>query len=199
MSIKHDEALGAIARPGEWRVLPSWPVYEVSEWGALRRCKAATNGHVGRILKPVVRKNRVGPEYIFYQLSNAGMESPMSAHRAVAEAFLGPQPFSGAVVRHLDGDSLHNHYLNLAWGSCRENKQDDRRLGTLAIGERIGSSKLTADEVLVMRHLVRSTGFSCAQVYRLWLGKVTYKHIWNITQRDPGYWTWLHDDNQNAA
>jgi hypothetical protein len=104
---------------------------------------------------PEAWNSKVGPDYICYQLSNDGVEFKMLAHRAVAEAFLGSRPFPGAVVRHLDGDSLHNHYTNLAWGSYRDNKQDDRRLGTLMVGERVWTSKLTADDVLAMRHLIR--------------------------------------------
>lgn len=42
-------------------------------------------------------------------------------HRVVCEAFHGPAPFAGAVVMHLDENSLNNDPVNLRWGTQREN------------------------------------------------------------------------------
>lgn len=48
-------------------------------------------------------------------------------HQLVAEAFLGPRPFPGAVVLHWDDDGFNNHLGNLRWGSETENRADARR------------------------------------------------------------------------
>lgn len=50
-------------------------------------------------------------------------------HRLVATAFLGAEPFHGAVVRHLDGNPANNAVINLAWGSVSENNRDTVRHG----------------------------------------------------------------------
>lgn len=42
-------------------------------------------------------------------------------HRLVAEAFLGPQPFDGAVVMHLNEVGTDNRVENLKWGTQKEN------------------------------------------------------------------------------
>jgi HNH endonuclease len=42
-------------------------------------------------------------------------------HRAVCEAFHGAAPFDGAVVMHLNENSLDNRASNLAWGTQKEN------------------------------------------------------------------------------
>jgi hypothetical protein len=53
-------------------------------------------------------------------------------HRLVAESFLPPQPFPGAIVRHLDGNPANNAADNLAWGTQAENRVD--RIRTLGRG-----------------------------------------------------------------
>lgn len=45
----------------------------------------------------------------------------IKVHRAVCEAFHGPAPFDGAVVMHLDENSLNNRPENLKWGTQKEN------------------------------------------------------------------------------
>lgn len=50
----------------------------------------------------------------------------------VALAFIGPAPFDGAHVRHLDGNKLNVHAQNLAWGTATDNEDDKRRHGRTA-------------------------------------------------------------------
>jgi hypothetical protein len=42
-------------------------------------------------------------------------------HRLICEAFHGAPPFDGAVVIHLDENSLNNKVSNLRWGTQKEN------------------------------------------------------------------------------
>lgn len=51
------------------------------------------------------------------------------------------------LVRHLDGNPKNNHISNLAYGNHKDNAQDAQRHGTIARGERIGSSKLKEHQV----------------------------------------------------
>jgi HNH endonuclease len=49
------------------------------------------------------------------------MTGEHKVHRLVAEAFLGPPPFDGAVVMHIDENAANNRPSNLRWGSQKEN------------------------------------------------------------------------------
>lgn len=42
-------------------------------------------------------------------------------HQLIAEAFLGPKPFEGAVVMHLDDNPLNNRVENLRWATQQDN------------------------------------------------------------------------------
>lgn len=51
-----------------------------------------------------------------------------SIHRLVAEAFV-PNPNNLPIVRHLDDIPWNNDYRNLAWGTCKDNRNDMIRNG----------------------------------------------------------------------
>lgn len=68
-------------------------------------------------------------------------------HRLVCETFVGPEPFPGALVRHLDGDRLNNLADNLAWGTHADNTADAKGHGTL----RGGGMKLDVEKVRMIR------------------------------------------------
>jgi hypothetical protein len=109
----------------------------------------------------------------------------------VAEAFIGPRPFPEAQICHWDGNRTNNHYSNLRWGTAKDNKNDSKRHGTLARGERQGLSKLTANEVLEMRRLRRMKGMTSKLLAIFFDYKVTAGNICAITRKKPGSWSWL--------
>ncbi|MGW1739976.1 HNH endonuclease [Nocardia sp. NPDC001965] len=71
-------------------------------------------------------------------------------HRLVAEAFI-PNPFDKPDVAHWDNDSMNNHASNLRWATEAENMADKRRHGTHTTCERIGTAKLTNEQVAYIR------------------------------------------------
>ncbi len=79
------------------------------------------------------------------------------AHRVVALVFIGPPP-DGMQVNHIDGDKLNNAVENLEYVTCRENIRHSIRMGLFARGERMGSSKLTEEQVLEIRRLYSEGG-----------------------------------------
>ena len=102
----------------EWRTVPSFPAYEVSEHGQLRRR--------GRILRGSVD---AATGYLKYSIRRDGRHHKRNAHQLVIEAFVGPKPFDGAVTRHKDGLRINDHWTNLEWGTQSANAHDRVRDG----------------------------------------------------------------------
>lgn len=123
----------------EWRQIPSWPEYEASDEGQIRRRTLAGNG---KGLKPRSQAlSRWG--YAVCTLSRGGLfKKSVKIHRLVAEAFHGPS--SLPLVRHLNGNKLDNRPCNLAYGTQLENRADDRRLG-------VGASPMSEARVAELR------------------------------------------------
>lgn len=137
----------------EWRAIPGFSAYEVSEYGHVRRVTPARGATVGLILKP--KRHLFG--YPKYELRRGGRYVGREAHRLVAAAFLPPRPHLRDEVAHKDGRVAHNHYSNLAWKSHVDNERDKQLHGTAPHGSRNGASKLTDEAVAAIR-MRRATG-----------------------------------------
>lgn len=109
-----------------WLAIPSWPEYEVSDTGRVRR--------VGRSTMRLTLDKRGRP---FVTLTARGKKQRKIVSRLVMAAFVGP---SELLVRHLDDDPSHNALGNLAYGTQQDN-MDDRAYG------RSANAKLNEDEV----------------------------------------------------
>lgn len=131
----------------EWRPLPHFDCYEVSEYGDIRRTRTAGRHEAGRRLAGGLNQK----SYRTYCINIGGSRKHVLAHRAVCEAWHGPPPFAGAHAAHWDGDKANNHYSNLRWATPAENAADQVRLGVSAKGEASANSKLTLAQVLEMR------------------------------------------------
>ena len=132
----------------EWRVSPSFPCYEVSEFGSVRRCRAGIRGgRVGKVMKAYIRQDG----YRMFILRRDNCSFHKKAHQLVAEAFICPRPFEGAEVCHFDGSRSNDHHSNLRWGTSRDNKIDMLRHGTRMMGEQHPLSRLTEANVADVR------------------------------------------------
>lgn len=125
----------------EWRMIDGWP-YEVSSDGLVRRTGRAFGAVVGRILKPTYRSR-----YPMVKLVDCGRVRDVAVHILVCEVFHGPRT-EGCVARHLDGDATNSRADNVAWGTQIDNMADARRHGSLCVGTRHHSAKLTEAAVL---------------------------------------------------
>lgn len=72
-----------------------------------------------------------------------GRKTTRAVHSLVCSAFYGEAPFSGAQVRHLDGNPSNSTPENLAWGTQGENWQDRRAHGNGMEGEKHHAAKLS--------------------------------------------------------
>lgn len=104
----------------EWRPIPGFSGYEVSDQGNVRSLKPGKEGP---------RLPTVDRGYLRLGLSVEGVVHKRGVHQLVALAFIGPVP-EGCEVRHLDGDRANNTLANLAYGTSAENRADALLHGT---------------------------------------------------------------------
>ena len=168
----------------EWRIIPGFPSYEVSESGEVRRSEATRTHPAGHVLRP--KRTRFG--YLSHTLWCDGKHREIFVHRLVAFAFRGPQPTPWHEVAHGDGNKTNNHWRNLRWATKSENCQEKRTLGELPDirGEKHPNARLTEPLVLAMRarraqgayyrEIAEEFGFPRLTVYDAVTG-TTWSHI----------------------
>lgn len=165
----------------QWKPVPDWAEYEVSDHGRVRRALSArsTRAHGVKALSVT------GRGYARVGLHQQGRRKKCKVHRLVAFTFIGPPPSTQHEVAHWDGNKLNNHVSNLRWATSAENKADGKRLGRDNGGERNGRSRLTAADVRMIRALrgrqsalstARQFGVSGPTVYAIWSYK-TWRHV----------------------
>jgi hypothetical protein len=139
-----------------WLPVVGWEgLYEVSDWGRVRSLPRRVTFKDGRSRS--VRGGLLAPAadgggYLLVTLRRGGGGRAFRIHCLVAEAFIGPRPAGMAVLHGPEGSRV-NTVGNLRYGTHKENMADKRRDGTTNNGERNGSAKLTAEQVLEARRL----------------------------------------------
>jgi hypothetical protein len=166
----------------QWRIVPSFPIYEVSENGDLRRLTSRGSRPAGFQLTP--RRNVGG--YLEYVLTIDGVTMKRRVHRLVAETFIGPQPSSRHQVAHGDGNQSNNHYSNLRWALPAENSADRVKHGTQTRGEASGTAKLLPEDVSRIREalffganqsqLARAYGVRQGTIWSIGAGRL-WRHL----------------------
>ena len=123
--------------------------YEVSNLGRLRRTKAYHLLDPSKVRVP--QKDRNG--YICYMLSVENRPYLRSAHRMVADAFLGPIP-AGKHVNHKNGDKADSRLENLELVSVGENRAHSYRVLGITPNKKVegnGNAKLNYEIVDAIR------------------------------------------------
>ena len=140
-----------------WRIAPSFPDYEVSECGDVRRATASRTRTVGQRLKGFIDSDG----YLRYSLKGVdGRKRPVIAHRLVAETFIGPAPTPTHEVAHSNGSRVSCYWRDLRWATRRENDADRLGHGTAPRGENNGRAKITEDDVRFIRAEYRAIKLS---------------------------------------
>lgn len=133
----------------EWRTIPGWPAYEVSEGGDIRRAiKSRSNGFCG-LRKPYPMSRG----YLYIVLRQVGQRrgTALAVHRLVCHAFNGPPPTPSHQAAHRDGSRTNNHWSNLKWATRSENEMDKVQHGRSNRGDRHRMVVLDKDQVLAIR------------------------------------------------
>ncbi len=107
----------------EWKVVPGFSNYEVSNMGNIRSIERVTVMSNGRVVHLEGRNKtiRVHPKNGFLLtdlVDDKGKRRTVYPHKVVALAYIpNPQPRKNKVVVHLDGNLKNNCIENLAWTS----------------------------------------------------------------------------------
>src|SRR5512139_1540463 len=105
----------------QWKSIPEYPGYEVSDHGRVRSYYCRALGGFcqtpQRILRPGVNR---GYEYVKVA---SGKRKRIPVSHLVLVAFIGPRP-PNAEACHADGNRANNRLENLRWGTHRDNLND---------------------------------------------------------------------------
>lgn len=104
----------------QWRLVPGWPEYEVSDLGSVRSLRS------GRTMR-VHALPHTG--HMNVKLKRSGAVMSNGVHVLVAAAFIGPRP-EGMEVCHNNGDPNDNRLANLRYGTPSANHLDRVLHGT---------------------------------------------------------------------
>ena len=176
-----------------WLPAPDWEgFYEVSDQGRVKslarevlqrsRWKESYLRSITEcILTPAV--NARG--YAQVRLSKPGFRQTRYVHRLVLLAFRGHDWRPGLEVCHGPAGVSDNSLSNLSWGTHQENNSRDKaRDGTLTLGERSGTAKLTEESVRLIRSsdepraaLAKRFGVSASLV-----DQVVWRKVWAHVQ-----------------
>lgn len=168
----------------QWLDIVGWEgFYQISDMGRLRSLQ-----------RPFVPQDRIlkacldSDGYLFAGLFKNGKRLACpKIHRLVLEAFVGLRP-SGMEGRHKDGNKLNNRLDNIEWATHEVNELDKSEHGTVLCGSKIGTSKLTENEVSEIRMLWATSRFTYNQSVLARMFKVGQFCIWSIIHRK----TWKH-------
>jgi len=147
----------------EWRQVPGYPDYEVSDWGRVRSWKrSAKNIPPPRVLTPK-RLNSYG--HRFFETWEAGRRQKHSIHRMVLTLFC-REPVGNELALHINGIPDDNHVSNLYWGSHKNNSRDMVQAGHSQRGEKNVKAILSKRDVeLIDRMLLYLTQDQIADIF----------------------------------
>lgn len=118
----------------EWRPVPDYPDYLVSDEGEVVRHTGGQGATAGRVLKPY--RNKRGYCSVSLYQGNSGRRRYV--HHLVLTAFVGPCP-EGMEACHGNDIKDDNRLSNLRWDTHSENHKDRVRLGNYIRPERDNS------------------------------------------------------------
>lgn len=194
----------------EWREVPGWDLYEISNLGRLKGRDRIIRNHGGtylrkaRILNPV--NDRHG--YKTFWLKQDGKSKNVKIHQLVARAFI-PNPENKPCINHIDNNPGNNRVENLEWVTMQENtdwmikqgrfKRTKQWLDRLHKSQEkdykpVIGTNIQTGETVYFRNLnaVRSAGFQPSCVC------VCCKHKNGVTQHKGYRWEYAEKVNHNG-
>lgn len=154
----------------EWRTIPDFPDYAVSNLGRVKRLTTSRRGHpAGLILKPhqdkrIMRNGNI-KGYCRVTLFDGEKTRTVPLHSLVLEVFVSDCP-PGYECNHGDGDKGRNSQNNLEWVTRSENAAHAFKAGLREKmkGERNGHHKVDDSQVREIIRLCASKEFAQARI-----------------------------------
>lgn len=138
-----------------WKDIIDFIGYQVSDHGNVRSFHSWRGKPVPRLLKQVVA-GRTATKHAKVLLNNrCGKRKGVYVHKLVLEAFVCARPHKMECC-HIDGNPTNNRVNNLRWDTTKNNWKDRIQHGTTNRGEQNPNSKLTANDVILIRKDTRS-------------------------------------------
>lgn len=110
----------------EWKKIPGYSDYEVSNTGEIRSIERTKKYKSGRVIElkaknKKLRKHPVNGFLMTDLIDDKGKRNTVYPHKAVALAFIkNKHPRKQKIVIHIDGDIANNNLENLKWSSYSE-------------------------------------------------------------------------------
>lgn len=171
----------------EWRMIPGFSAYSVSEDGQVRRDKQVYKFRPG----PVSRSINDRGYWKTSLKGDDGRNRTITVHTLVALAFLGPRP-DGAVICHNDGNPTNARYTNLRYDTPKSNTADAIAAGSLCMGSRHPRAKLTESDIPRIHEMWASGRFKQAEIGELF--GVSQRAIWQVLHQIK----WKHVERSAA-
>jgi len=162
----------------EWRVVPGFCRYEISDAGELR---------TSDVRHPMKWQRVAG--YLATRLwADDGRRRRVYAHRAVALAFIGQPPTPSHEAAHGDGNRLNNAAPNLRWATPKENSADRFRHGTQPYGESHHHAILSDAQVAEIRAMYTgAVGQAAAMAAEFGVSRDHIRMVaYGVSRKSPG-------------
>lgn len=112
-----------------WREIPGFPYYQVSDLGRVRSLRYLDPAGQPRVLKPMWSGGNNYPAVDLGGTNDKRAETGRTVcrkyiHELVLLAFVGPRPHPQTVARHANDVADDNRLENLSWGTKSQNQLD---------------------------------------------------------------------------
>lgn len=165
----------------EWKPIPDYPNYEVSNMGRVKRLGFYSKTPTGQIFyvpENIQKGSPDGGGYTMCGLRNEhGVKRP-KIHRLVAKVFI-PNPENKPQVNHINNIRTDCRAVNLEWVTCLENMQHRHNIGGYN-----SLTKLTDEQVKFIRKSANSKrGVQKALAIKFKVDSSTINKIYKNTKR----------------
>lgn len=183
-----------LVEPEIWKDIPGYEGrYQVSTRGRVKTlARKVLRGGFWRNKQEKLKEGRVNDAgYVAVTLFKGDKGKTFLVHTLVLLTFIGPCP-EGMECRHFpDSTRTNNNVENLSWGTRKENYADKKFHGTWQQGSRIGTSKLTEEEVAEIKMLLKERRLSQVKIAERY--GVTHRVIGRILHEQ----SWAHVEEPN--
>lgn len=181
MAVSEVVIVGLDGAATRYRDVVGFPGYLTGDDGSVWSC-LDWHGGIGeewRRLRP--RPLRRG--HLRVALRRGGRTFDCYVHALVLTAFRGPRPVGTECCHFPDRNPANNRLDNLRWATSKDNREDQRKHGTLLWGEKNPGARLTDDDVLTIRRLHAAGGRTDEIADRFGVDRKTVWRIVNFQSR----------------